>query len=55
MSATFLSLIEAVQQGSMTVGDFSSSVEYEWNFGDERATLSEAQKAAIQQMFDVVV
>ena len=54
MSATFLSLIEAVQQGSMTVGGFSSSVEREWNFGDERATLSETHKAAIQHLFDVV-
>ena len=54
MSATFLSLIEAVEQGSMTVGNFSSSVEREWNFGDERATLSETHKAAIQHLFDVV-
>ncbi|MDP3801191.1 hypothetical protein [Brevundimonas sp.] len=55
MSATLLSLIEAVQQGSMTVGDFSSSVESEWNFGDERATLSETHQAAVQHLFDVVV
>jgi len=55
MTATFLSLIEAVQTGLITVGEFSSSIEREWNFGNERATLSEAQKAAIQQMFDVVV
>ena len=55
MSATFLSLIEAVQQGSMTVGDFTSSVEREWNFGDERATLSETHKSAVQHLFDVVV
>lgn len=55
MSATFLSLIEAVQQGSMTVGDFSSSVEREWNFGDERATLSETRKSAVQHLFDVAV
>ena len=55
MSATLLSLIEAVQQGSMTVGDFSSSVEREWNFGDERATLSEAHKTAFEDLFDVVV
>ena len=55
MSATFLSLIEAVEQGSMTVGNFSSSVEREWNFGEERATLPEPHKAAIQHLFDVVV
>jgi hypothetical protein len=55
MSASFLSLIEAVQQGSMTVGDFSSSVEREWNFEDERATLSETRKSAVQHLFDVVV
>lgn len=55
MSATLLSLIEAVQQGSMTVGDFSSAVEREWNFGDERATLSESHRAAVQHLVDVVV
>ena len=55
MSATFLSLIDAVQQGSMSVWDFSSSVEREWNFGDDRPTLSETHKAAIQHLFDVVV
>ncbi|OGN42704.1 MAG: hypothetical protein A2623_11695 [Caulobacterales bacterium RIFCSPHIGHO2_01_FULL_70_19] len=55
MPKTFLNLIEAVQQGSMSVGDFSSSVEHEWNFGDERATLAEPEKAAIKRMFDVVV
>ena len=55
MPKTFLNLIEAVQQGSMSVGDFSSSVEHEWNFGDERATLAEPETAAIKRMFDVVV
>ncbi|MBU4135477.1 MAG: hypothetical protein KJ690_03565 [Alphaproteobacteria bacterium] len=55
MRTTFLNLIEAVQEGSMSVSDFSSAVEHEWNFGDERATLAEPQKAAVRQMFDVVV
>ena len=39
----------------MTVWDFCSSVEREWNFGDERATLSETHQAAVQHLFDVVV
>lgn len=55
MATTFLNLIDAVQQGSMSVGEFASAVEQEWNFGGERATLSEAEKAPIQRLFDVVV
>lgn len=39
----------------MSVQRFSSAIEHEWNFGDERASLSEAEKVPIQQLFDVVV
>lgn len=55
MGLIFLDLINAVRQGAMSVGDFSSAVENEWNFGTERATLSEHERASVQKLFDVVV
>ena len=55
MALIFLDLIDAIRQGAMSVGDFASAVENEWNFGIERATLSEHERTSLQRLFDVVV
>ncbi|MGH7028475.1 hypothetical protein, partial [Brevundimonas sp.] len=55
MDPIFLDLIDAVRQGTMSVSDFASAVENEWNFGTERAALSEHERASLQKLFDVVV
>lgn len=55
MTMTFLGLIEAVQNGSIRVGAFASAIEHEWNFGEERVTLSERERTAVQELFEVAV
>lgn len=55
MTPSFITLIDALERGEMSAKDFSSIVEREWNFGDERATLSENERAAVRSLFDVVV
>lgn len=53
MTMTFLGLIDAAQDGSIAVGDFASAIEHEWNFGEERGTLSERDRTAVKELFDV--
>ena len=55
MALSFLSMIDALERGDVSARAFSSAVEHEWNFGDERATLSVKERAAVQRLFDVVV
>lgn len=55
MAMTFRDLIDAALEGSVSVQSFCSAIEHEWNFGDERAALSEVEKAPLQQLLDVVV
>ena len=55
MATTFLRLIDAAQDGSIPVGDFASAIEHEWNFGEERGTLSERDRTAVKELFDVAV